>query len=88
MSLDQIYAQAVVIEPIFRVRVQRLAAMCSGYFPVTSDDIGGAQELKLWSDIEKDTVMLSRVFWPEIKNLNRSLHKVDLYYNGKMSKLI
>jgi hypothetical protein len=35
MSLDQLYAQAVILEPIFRGKVERLARECNGHFFVS-----------------------------------------------------
>lgn len=88
LGLDQMYAQAVVMDPIFRVRVQRLAGMCDGCFYVTSVDGGNRPVLRLWREIELQNDLLSRVCWPAIKHVDSACRKVDLYYHGSAARLV
>ena len=87
-SLDQLYCQAVVMEPIFRLQVQRLALSSGGHFYVSpSDHAGGQPELKLWSAIAQDESALSRVCWPAIKQVDHAIQKVTCVYHGNVARL-
>jgi len=47
LTLDQLYAQAMLLDPIFRVQIQRLAGMSCGYFPVAVPHSATSTELRL-----------------------------------------
>ena len=87
-SLDQLYDQAVALDPVFRVRVQRLAALCNGHFYVGGRDAGEAPQLRTWTEIERDEGALAHVEWPAVKMVHRALRKVDLHYHGNVSRLV
>lgn len=87
MSLDQLYAQAVVVAPIFRVRLQRLAAQSRGHFYLQSADAAAMLELKLWTDIENDDEALARVCWTAIKHVDLAQQKATLYQEGNISRI-
>ncbi len=87
MSLDQLYCQAVVMEPIFRVQIQHLALNSAGHFYVSNSQAGDLPKLMLWSEIEQDESALSRVCWPAIKHMDQAIQKVSLCYHGKISRL-
>ena len=86
-SLDQLYCQAVVMEPIFRLHVQRLAMSSRGHFYVGSSHAGDPPELKLMSEIAQDEAELSRVCWPAIKHVDHALQKVSVCYHGNVARL-
>jgi len=87
-SLDQLYCQAVVMEPIFRLQVQRLALSSRGHFYVAPPGhAGGQPELKLWGEIAQDESELSRVCWPDIKQVDHAIQKVSVCYNGNLARL-
>jgi ppGpp synthetase/RelA/SpoT-type nucleotidyltranferase len=86
-SLDQLYAQATMLDPIFRTRVQRLAGMCRGHFYVPSDIVGGRPELRAWSEIQEDPAARCRVRWPDIKHVDQALRK-GILYNGNILRLV
>ena len=86
-SLDQLYAQAVLLDPIFRVRIQKLAGMSCGYFPVAAQDGARMTELRLWSELEQDATARARLRWPEIKLVDVAIRKVALRYHGNVACL-
>ena len=88
VSLDQLYAQAVLLDPIFRVRIQRLAGMSCGYFPVAATNSAGPTELRLWSELEQNTTLRSRVRWPEIKHVDAAIRKMAIHYCGSAARLV
>ena len=87
-TLDQLYAQALLLDPIFRVRIQRLAGLSCGYFPVAATISATCTELRLWSELEQDTAARARVRWPEIKHVNMAIHKMAIHYHGSTSQLV
>jgi len=87
-TLDQLYAQAVLLDPIFRVRIQRLAGMSCGYFPVAATHSATSTELRLWSELEQDTAARARVRWPEIKHVDMAIQKMTIHYHGSTSQLV
>ena len=88
VSLDQLYAQAVLLDPIFRVQIQRLAGMSCGYFPVAATNSAGPTELRLWSELEQNTMLRSRVRWPEIKHVDVAIRKMAIHYCGSAARLV
>jgi len=87
-TLDQVYAQAVLLDPIFRVQIQRLAGMSCGYFPVAVPHSATSTELRLWSELEQDTAARARLRWPEIKHVDMAIQKMAIHYHGSTSQLV
>jgi len=87
-TLDQLYAQAVLLDPIFRVQIQRLAGMSCGYFPVAVPHSATSTELRLWSELEQDTAARARLRWPEIKHVDMAIQKMAIHYHGSTSQLV
>ena len=85
-SLDQLYAQATVVDPVFRLHVQRLASICNACVYVESEVQGAAPELMAWSEIEARGVRES-VRWTPIKSVDRAVQKASLCYHGDVSRL-
>mmetsp|Transcript_38217 Transcript_38217/g.61591 ORF Transcript_38217/g.61591 Transcript_38217/m.61591 type:complete len:285 (+) Transcript_38217:1549-2403(+) len=86
-SLDQLYAQAVLLDVTFRLQIQRLAAMSRGYFPVVAQDVGVPVEFRLWNEIKQDIAARGRVQWPKIKHVDKAVRKVTIHYHGSVSRL-
>jgi hypothetical protein len=85
-SLDQLYAQATVVDPVFRLHVQRLASSCNACVYVESEVQGAAPVLMTWSEIEARGVRES-VRWTPIKSVDRAVQKASLCYHGDVSRL-
>ena len=85
-SLDQLYAQATVVDPVFRLRVQRLASSCNACVYVESEVQGAVPELMSWSEIEARGLRES-VRWTAIKSVDRAVQKASLCYHGDVSRL-
>jgi hypothetical protein len=91
MSLDQLYAQALVMQPFFRSKVQEIARHCNAYFHVSPrahdlpQDTGST--ISPWADIEGDSAALARVRWDELKHVDLAMYNLALLHAGDVSKL-
>jgi len=85
-SLEQLYAQATVVDPIFRLETQRLARTCNAHVYVEAETPGAAPELRPWIDVEARGQQ-HRVIWTPIKTLDRAVHKASAFYQGDVSNL-
>lgn len=93
-SLDQVYAQAVAIEPLFRSKVEWIAGKCNAHFRVGPivEDVASSNgeaglEIRSWSDIQRDPVALAGVRWAGLKHVNRAVYNLAIFYDGNLSKL-
>ena len=91
-SLDQLYAQAIIIEPLFRHKIERLAAVSGGCFYVSQANYEPStctqsSRLMAWTDIEHDPLSLACVQWPLLKHVDRSVYNVSFFYHGDVSRL-
>ena len=91
-SLDQLYAQAIIIEPLFRHKIERLAAVSGGCFYVSQANYEPStciqsSRLMAWTDIERDPLSLACVQWPLLKHVDRSVYNVSFFYHGDVSRL-
>ena len=91
MSLDQLYAQAVVLDPIFRRKVEQLASGCRGCFYVSDnyDPEMCIPQLRLmeWTDIEREPVAMAGVQWSPLKQVDRAVYNVSFFLHGDVSRL-
>ena len=85
-SLDQLYAQATMVVPVFRLHVQRLASTCNACVYVESEVQGAAAEPMAWSEIEERGLRQS-VRWTPIKSVDRAVQKASVCYHGDVSRL-
>jgi hypothetical protein len=91
MSLDQLYVQALVMQPFFWKKVQEIARQCNAYFHVSPGSHGLTQNscsvIMPWADIECDSAALARVLWDELKHVDRAMHNLAIFHAGDVSKL-
>ncbi|EKX31665.1 hypothetical protein GUITHDRAFT_122152 [Guillardia theta CCMP2712] len=80
-SLDQLYAQAILLEPMFLSKVQSWAEASDGYFQ------GMEGDLIRWRECAEEAEKASQVKWASIKNANRAIEKLVRSYFGRVSKL-
>ncbi|EKX43058.1 hypothetical protein GUITHDRAFT_111104 [Guillardia theta CCMP2712] len=84
-SLDQLYAQAVLLDPIFLLKVQSLAETVDGYLPAWEGREGPSYVR--WREAVADRSMERRVRWASIKSASRAIEKVQLLCHGRLSDL-
>eukprot|EP00960_Hanusia_phi_P024030 709047-Hanusia_phi.AAC.1 len=87
-SLDQLYAQAVFLHPIFLKKVQGLAAACRGMFHISLQDQEHPVEYILWEDAMEKKELVHKVRWASIKKLDRAVEKLVRSYNSDVSRLL
>lgn len=92
MSIDQLYAQAVTLDPIFRGKVERLARVCNGHFFVSQVNYEASiclqrPKLMAWTDIVQDPLAIAGVCWPPLKHVDRAVYKVSFFFHGDVSRL-
>ncbi|EKX41876.1 hypothetical protein GUITHDRAFT_112018 [Guillardia theta CCMP2712] len=81
VSLDQLYAQAILLEPMFLSKVQAWAEASDGYF------LGRDGRLVRWRECVEDEANRLEVKWASIKNANRAIEKLVRSYFGRIAKL-
>ena len=86
LSLDQLYGQATIMDPIFRVRVELLATLCRGHVSVVPESPGSMDDIKLLSELQADAAAYARVPWAEIKHVDQALRK-SILNHGNISRL-
>jgi len=96
-SLGQLYAQAVILEPIFRSKVENIARKCNaqvfveascGEEAVTRDEHDARVQVRC--DIKKDDrdrLVHEGAQWAGLKNVDRTMHKLAVVHGGDISKL-
>ncbi|EKX48440.1 hypothetical protein GUITHDRAFT_105588 [Guillardia theta CCMP2712] len=84
-NLDQLYAQALVIDPVFLSKVKALAEASDGFFLAQSDN--DEPQYVRWRDVIADPTLESSVCWAKIKNATRSIEKVLLLCDTKVPRL-
>jgi len=87
LSLDQLYAQAVVLDPIFRAKTEQIALENNGHFFVSSLDPGSMPCLMAWRQIQEDPEALASVQWGGVKKLDCAVRKMAMCYSGRASQL-
>ncbi|EKX50726.1 hypothetical protein GUITHDRAFT_103317 [Guillardia theta CCMP2712] len=80
-SLDQLYAQAILIEPVFLLKVQALAFASDGYFPLDSCQDSSPEYVR-WRDAVRDDTLADRVRWAAIKSASRAIEKLTIVFAG------
>ncbi len=96
-SLDQLYAQAVILEPIFRSKVENIAHKCNAevFVEQRADEAACSRDhdarVQVRSDIKKDDrdhlVLSAGAQWAGLKNVDRAMNKLAVVHGGDMSKL-
>jgi len=88
VSLDQLYAQAVFVDPIFRQKVQELAAESRGLFPSVLQGPEGSVECIPWREAMADEELEQRIRWAQMKSVDRAVEKLVRSYNSDVSRLL
>ena len=83
-SLDQLYVQAICLEPILLRKVKDWAVGCSGCFACTS--AAGLREYVQYSDIEKNKTF--NVKWCRLKTEGRAIEKSIRSYGQDVSRVL
>ena len=95
-SLDQLYAQAIILEPIFRGKVENIAAKCNAevFVEHRADEAASSRDhdarVQVRSDIKKDDrdrLFLAGAQWAGLKNVDRAMKKLAVVHDGDFSKL-
>ncbi|EKX46509.1 hypothetical protein GUITHDRAFT_107714 [Guillardia theta CCMP2712] len=88
VSLDQLYAQAVFADPIFRKKVQELAEESRGLFPALPSGSEGLVECIGWREAKEDEELQQRIRWAPMKSVDRAVEKLVRSYNNDVSRLL
>ncbi|EKX30866.1 hypothetical protein GUITHDRAFT_122928 [Guillardia theta CCMP2712] len=88
VSLDQLYAQAVFADPIFRKKVQELAEESRGLFPALPHGFNGSVECIGWREAKEDEELQQRIRWAPMKSVDRAVEKLVRSYNNDVSRLL
>jgi hypothetical protein len=88
-SLDQLYVQAMCLEPILLRKVRIWAAASKGCFPSkpVSDHFGGIQYVQ-YSDIENTEGSSVEIKWGKLKSADRAIEKIIRSYGHEVSRLV
>jgi len=83
-SLDQLYLQATALDPILRVKAQKYAATCEGWFATT---VGNDMCVK-WTDVVNKPFIKNKIKWGNVKNPERAIEKTLKSYGNDVSYLM
>jgi hypothetical protein len=87
-SLDVLYRQAEMLNPMLQAKVATLAQACGGLLPVVetcgADDVEDLKRYLPWSE----TGGGARVAWAEVKPVERALEKLLRTYDCDVSRLL
>eukprot|EP00961_Rhodomonas_salina_P081376 1094053-Rhodomonas_salina.1 len=87
-SLDQLYAQAEVLQPLLKKKVQRWAAQSEGGFPLRQP-AGKVAEWQFLVDRHgSEDKAAQHVKWAAVKDLSRAKEKLVRSYEGRPSRLL
>lgn len=91
-SLDQLYAQAVGVQPLLKYKVQAWAHATNGLFFVRPDPNaprGAAKnEFRSWRDLCSDPQADNVIKWGTLKSAERAIEKLVRSYEGKCGRLL
>ena len=90
LAFDQIYSQATVMDPIFRQRVEALAARCRAYVLLeqhAQQGPGAHEPIALWSEMDADPAARARVSWAAIKPVDHAVRKSMLRHGRDQAPL-
>jgi hypothetical protein len=86
LDLDQLFAQAEVVDHLLQQKVQQWAFLSNGCFPVVSST--GAVIFERWDKIVCSEYMLANVKWGRVKSRKRAIEKLYRSYNCDVSRLL
>eukprot|EP00960_Hanusia_phi_P044282 756553-Hanusia_phi.AAC.3 len=86
-SLEQLYAQALVIQPVFFEKMLELGSKCDCFFLV-DDSQAGDQRYISWAETVEDPDRQALIKGPTLKNVTRAIQKVVRSYHGDVSRLM
>ncbi|EKX32423.1 hypothetical protein GUITHDRAFT_121390 [Guillardia theta CCMP2712] len=82
-SMDQVYAQAFLLQPLFLHKVQQLALRSRGCFLADSNEF----ELVRWEGVSREEKLRRRVKFATVKSVDRAMEKASRSYTGDVSRL-
>ncbi|EKX53531.1 hypothetical protein GUITHDRAFT_100517 [Guillardia theta CCMP2712] len=85
-SLDQLYAQAILVYPLFLRKVQHIAHIAGGYFAGRGED--GAASYISWREAAGKPEEEAKIKWAGLKGSTRAVEKIVRSYGGDVSKLV
>jgi hypothetical protein len=94
MSLDQLYAQAIVMQPFFRNKVEKIALRCNAHFSVLSeadnqsgDPHANCATIQPWANFKSYTeaALSSGVQWDGLKHVDRVIYNLALFHTDYRS---
>ncbi|EKX49659.1 hypothetical protein GUITHDRAFT_104621 [Guillardia theta CCMP2712] len=86
-SLEQLYAQALVIQPVFFEKMKELGSRCECLFLV-DEEVGGGKRYISWAETIEDPESRALIRRPVLKSVHRAIQKVVRSYNGDVSRLM
>ena len=86
LDLDQLFAQAEVVDLVLQQKVQQWALISNGCFPVSSS--AGSVVFERWDKIAGSEDMLANVKWGQVKSRKRAIEKLYRSYNCDVSRLL
>eukprot|EP00960_Hanusia_phi_P073965 768128-Hanusia_phi.AAC.3 len=86
-SLEQLYSQAIIVQPVFFRKLQEIGSRCRCLFPV-SDKCRREERYILWSSACEEEEGVWSVKQPSLKSVSRAIQKVIRSYNGDVSRLM
>lgn len=87
-SLDQLYAQAAVLHPYFRSKVQHWARKSEALVRMATAWEGEGGTFQRWDQIADDPVKRRHVKWAKLKGVERAIEKVTRVYQEEPSRLL
>mmetsp|Transcript_27378 Transcript_27378/g.42763 ORF Transcript_27378/g.42763 Transcript_27378/m.42763 type:complete len:321 (+) Transcript_27378:1-963(+) len=87
-SLEQLYTQAVLLDPILVRKVHDWASLTKGCFPVLQESASSGKTCLQWSVITQNPKLAGRVAFAKVKKPSRAIEKALRSYEGDTSKLL
>jgi hypothetical protein len=96
MSLDQLYAQAIVMQPFFRSKVEKIALGCNAHFSVLPNVDNQSEDprttfatIQPWANFKSyaEAAQSQGVQWDGLKHVDRAMYNLALFHTGDVSKL-
>jgi hypothetical protein len=94
MSLDLLYAQAIVMQPFFRSKVEKIALGCNSHFSVLPnvDDQSGDPRttfvtIQPWANFKSyaEAALSQGVQWDGLKHVDRAIYNLALFHTDYRS---
>ncbi|EKX32814.1 hypothetical protein GUITHDRAFT_121010 [Guillardia theta CCMP2712] len=84
-SLDQLYAQANALKPLFLDIVQDYAEQSNGSFPIITQN---SVDFVRWVDAKHNPDLLQRIKWANLKSVDRAIEKLSRSYDFHVCRLV